>query len=214
MDTNDAHDANATQPLEAFTPAHAHLLAQLSDTEFWSHAADMAQQVSVATQKRRNADSVDDFLLCELEQGWCLLPLASLHEVIVAPTHFTRLPMSPPWVLGLMAWRNEAIAVIHLTEYLLLPPTLQASVASPRSALETSRIAIVSSENIIFGLYVSSIDTGIATTPANAEGAIGLRERVRDPEVVTDIYQKVMILNIEALVARIAQHIGIPSNHE
>lgn len=213
-------DTHTTQPLEPFTPAHAHFLARLSDTEFWSHAADIAQRLSVATQKSQHAESANDYLLCELEQGWCLLPFASLHEVVVVPTHFTRLPLSPSWVLGLMAWRDETIAVIHLTDYLLLPsssspsPVPAASPYAQHPLAERSRIAIVSSGNSTLGLHVASADTAIATTIGNGTATMTIKERVRDHEALLDIYQEVLLLNMEVLVTHITQQIGVTSPHE
>lgn len=211
---------NSTQPLEPFTPAHASFLAQLSNNEFWSHAAEMASRPSVATNNSNSADIANDYLLCELAQGCCLLPFASLHEVMLLPTHFTHLPFTPSWMLGLMAWRDEAVAVVDLPAYLLLPsaqlPLSSASPASPAFPMqaslqplsEDSRIVIVSYEQSILGLQVSPLHTDTALPIVNEEIAIATLERVQYHEVLADVYQGALILNMEALVAHIAQQIG------
>lgn len=218
---------NSTQPLKPFTPAHASFLAQLSDNEFWSHAAEMAYHLSAATDSRNSEEDIaNDYLLCELGQGACLLPLASLHEVMVLPAHFTRLPFTPSWLLGVMAWRDEAIAVVDLTAYLLFPPS-QLSLSSPPPAFSTSplqtssqplaenaRLVIISYENSILALQVAPIHTDTALPAVNEEIAPATLERVQYHEVIADTYQGAFILNMEALVAHIVQQIGTVSPHE
>lgn len=209
-------ETNATQPLEPFTPAHASYLDQLSDSEFWSHAVEMANSLSAITHNRNSEDSANDYLLCELAQGCCLLPLASLYEVIVAPAHFTYLPVTPSWMLGLMAWRDEAIAVVDLAAYLLSPSSQLplSPTASPQPLFENTRIVIVSYETIFLGLQVSLIDRGTALPFINEEITLATLERVQYHEVIADMYQGALILNMEALLAHIARHLGILSSHE
>lgn len=212
---------NSTQPLKPFTPAHASFLARLSDNEFWSHAAEMVYHLPAAIDSRNSEEDIaNDYLLCELAQGYCLLPLASLHEVMALPAHFTHLPFTPSWLLGLMAWRDEAVAVVDLPAYLLFPPSLPP--ASSTSPLETSsphlsenaRIVIVSYDNSVLALQVSPIHADTTLSVVNEEIALATLERVQYHEVIADTYQGAFILNMEALVAHIVQQIGTLSPHE
>lgn len=199
-------EENTTLSLEPFTPAHAHFLAHVSDDEFWSHAAAMALQSPI---QKNGGHSSSGYMLCELVQGHCLLPLASLQEVIAAPARVTQLPMAPSWVVGLIAWRDEAIIVIDLASYLFHSPLLQ--LLSSQSIVDESLIAFVSYGATTLGLLVSSIDTVTTLASTNSEVAVSVLEQVQDREAVMDVYQGALLLNMEILVTHITQRIEMMS---
>jgi len=97
----------------------AQALEQLNEEEFWSHARRLASQAPSAT------GTPQEYLRCELRSGNYLIPLAALHEVVSTtydarkPHAYALLPAAPAWMVGLVAWRGETIAVIDLDAYLL-----------------------------------------------------------------------------------------------
>ena len=96
---------------------YAQFLAQMNDTAFWEYAGMLSQEDVIPP-----ASLDPGLLLCTLEDVSCLLPLHHLRESLSAPHHYTALPMSPSWMLGLMAWRGETIPVLDLSAYLLQHP--------------------------------------------------------------------------------------------
>jgi chemotaxis signal transduction protein len=60
----------------------------------------------------------EEYVTCKLSRGRCLIPQAALYEVVRPPHRFTVLPVTPHWMLGLVAWRGETIAAIDLDAYL------------------------------------------------------------------------------------------------
>src|SRR5256884_762685 len=120
-------------------------LEQLCDDEFWDYARALARRVPVAAQS-------EDYLECALGTGTCLIPLATLDEVVLPPHRLTLLPATPEWMPGIVAWRGEAIAVIDLTLYL----------SGHAIDLSSAILLIANYANIPIGLLVPSIGQ---TTP-------------------------------------------------
>ena len=107
-------------------------LEHLSDEEFWDLAFTQAfstpstrtpfahlspgthamppEQREVATQL-----SPEPSLVCD---GRYAFPLHALYEIISMPQHFTFLPDTPAWMMGLIAWRGRVLATINLHAYL------------------------------------------------------------------------------------------------
>jgi hypothetical protein len=96
---------------------YAQFMAQMNDTAFWEYAGMLSQEDVIPPAALDHG-----LLLCTLEDVSCLLPLHHLREILSAPRHYTALPVSPPWMLGLMAWRGETIPVLDLSAYLLQHP--------------------------------------------------------------------------------------------
>lgn len=106
--------------------AHLERLEQLSDEEYWEYVQNLIQE----TNSRQPAVAVGpanpmppvveavEYLECLLNQGFVLIPLSSIAEVMPPPPRYTPLPDSPPWMYGLAAWLGESIAVIDLEAYL------------------------------------------------------------------------------------------------
>lgn len=92
-------------------------LEQLSDEEFWDYARKLAQQLPAAQP--------EEWVMCRLSRGECLIPLTALYEVVRPPHRLALLPAIPEWMPGVVAWRGETIAVIDLDAYLSgYPPDL------------------------------------------------------------------------------------------
>ncbi len=96
---------------------YAQFLAQLDDAAFWDYAVEMSQE---HTSDVLLQDS--ELLFCTLEDVSCLLPLSYLREILSAPRQYTSLPLTPQWMLGVIAWRGETIPVLDLSAYLVQHP--------------------------------------------------------------------------------------------
>ncbi len=117
-------------------------LDQLSDEQFWEYARTLAKSTSLTPPTQ-------EYLECVLSNGCCLVTLAALEEVVLAPQRFTLLPASPYWMSGLAAWHGETIAVIDLDAYL--------SQHSTSSRATEGMVLIAHSESITLGLLVNAI---------------------------------------------------------
>ena len=104
-------------PAVLLKSTQAQYLAKLDNQQFWRYAQELAQPTSTQTEPTTQQE---EFLECAsgIADGRVILSLASLHEVLPAAPHLTRLPAAPPWMSGLMAWHGEAIAVVDLAAYL------------------------------------------------------------------------------------------------
>ena len=91
-------------------------LELMSEEEFWSFVHERAKSISGIPVERE--DRSHQYLECRLSCGTFLMPLHALCEVLAAPRHFALLPNIPGWMLGIMVWRGQAIAVVDLDAYL------------------------------------------------------------------------------------------------
>src|SRR5437764_15068177 len=90
-------------------------LEQLSDEEFWRYARKLASTINRArTGVIHHAPT--EHLVCKLSRGYCMGPLAALHEVVQPPQGrhktypYTPLRAVPEWMLGRVGWRRHTIA--------------------------------------------------------------------------------------------------------
>ena len=83
----------------------------MTDEEFWTLAREQADAPPVSPHP-------EEYLECSLRRGRCFVPLTALYEVVAPPFHFAMLPATPPWMPGLVSWRNEVIPVACLDTYL------------------------------------------------------------------------------------------------
>ncbi len=91
-------------------------LELMSEEEFWNLVHERAKSISGIPVERE--DRSHQYLECRLSCGTFLMPLHALCEVLAAPRHFALLPNIPGWMLGIMIWRGQAIAVVDLDAYL------------------------------------------------------------------------------------------------
>ena len=134
--------------------AYAEYLEQLSDTEFWKHAYEKAHvpYSTHPTQALISASAQPDdtlaCLTCDLRTARCLLPLTIVREILPSSQRITLLPDVPFWMLGILSWRSETIAVIDLCSYLT---------KSSSPPLQDRLILIVEHDNLSLALCVLSI---------------------------------------------------------
>ena len=95
----------------------AQSLEQMTDEEFWQQARLQATQASSVLSPAEGATS-HQYLACELQRDTCFVPLHAIEAVIPASFPLARLPFSPRWLAGVLAWRGEVVAVVNLDEYL------------------------------------------------------------------------------------------------
>ena len=125
-------------------------LERMADEDFWNYARARADTVPRISSQERNYQ--DQHLECELSRGNCLIPLKAIVEVLPSSQQYTRLPLIPTWMRGLVAWRGEAIPLIDLDMYLF-------GVSSSRLS---GMLLIANYMHITVGLLVPGI--GLTTT--------------------------------------------------
>jgi chemotaxis signal transduction protein len=135
---------------EPASNVYAQFLEQLNNDAFWQLAADIAQANPTAQVP------ADDYLECVLAHGRCLLPLATMREIVSPPYYFSRFPASPPWMVGIGAWRGETIAVIDLDAYLFQRP------ARAPHCVQDGILVVAQINDLTLGLLVT--DVGSVTT--------------------------------------------------
>lgn len=123
----------------------SHTLEQLSDDEFWSLAHSMVEAFTAPAIGLH-----EQYLECHLRQGRCILPLEILREVISPPYHFSIFPTSPPWMLGVRAWREEILPIVDLAAYLS-----HSAADSETASRGVGLLLIAGHKDIVLGLYVT-----------------------------------------------------------
>jgi chemotaxis signal transduction protein len=177
-------------------------LEQMKDEDFWEYARQRARTVP-------EAPSHAEYLECKLSSKSCLIALRDLAEVLPPPHRLARLPGMPAWMVGIIAWRGETIAVVDLDLYLLNRPEADLPPATDGMLL------IASQGGQTFGLLVPTI--GFTSTinfeqitPPSVLTSFALAER---SEFIEGIYLELPILNIPALLTALVQQIGMTANH-
>lgn len=179
-----------------------HDLEQMSDEEFWNYAR---QRALAVPEQPSHAEYVD----CRLSSSTCLVPLGKLAEVLPPPYRLARLPGMPAWMVGIMAWRGETIAVVNLDLY-FSPPQ---SAALP--LLTQGILLVVYAEEQALGLLVPALGMTMAVkleeiTPLAASSHVLL---AKEAGILEGMYADIPILNISALLASLVQQIGMVTAH-
>jgi chemotaxis signal transduction protein len=172
-------------------------LEQMSDEEFWDYARKQADASSRFSSQEKNYQ--DQYLECELSRGNCLIPLKTIVEVVPPPHRFTQLPVTPGWMLGLVAWCGEAIPVIDLDMYLC------GVNASPLNGM----LLVTSHADATVGLLVPGI--GLTTTvqfeQMNPSTKPSMFYTPMRAGVVRGVYAEEPVLDILALLPDVVQQI-------
>jgi len=173
----------------------AQSLEQLSDKEFWSYARKLARLVPANAYP-------EEYLECNFSAGRCLIPLAALYEVAPPPHRFALLPATPGWMLGLVAWLGEAIAVVDLGAYLF-----ECTIESPSEG-----ILLVANS---VGLLVPTIGL---TTIAQIEQKMPLtdapeRHTSLQAGLVNGVYAEAPLLDVPILLADVVEQIRTAVSH-
>lgn len=170
-------------------------LGSMNDEEFWAYARQRARI-------RPEVPSHAEYIECKLNGHACLIALHNLAEVLPPPHRLARLPGMPAWMVGIMAWRGETIAVVNLDLYLLRAQHYDAS------WLIDGMLLIASQAELTVGLLVPTL--GFTSTIAleqivSPNAAIGFTP-VLDPALVAGVYTDIPVLTISTLLTRLAQH--------
>ena len=189
---------------ELFRGSHALFLEHLSDEDFWRYARERAFAALPA-----KAPS-EEYLVCALEQGRCLLPLAALREVIPPPYQFALLPAAPSWMSGVVSWHGETIPVIDLAAYL--------AQKTPQACSKGTLLIVQCDEggNLAIGLHVSaaaSIITFEAERLSPLE-QVTLPYLSKDTQVIKGFYQTDPVLDAPALFTHVLQQIKVTTSYE
>lgn len=177
-------------------------LEQLRDDEFWEYARKLAELTPVVKQS-------EEYLTCILSQGQCLIPLASLREVVRSPHRIAPLPTVPGWMPGVVAWRGETIAVVDLETY-LTGSTLD---TSPDGMLLIAKYA-----DFAIGLHVSAIGMAV---PLSTEGSVPVNEN--HPAIawchpvrrgyIKGIQDQALVLDVDLVLRDMVQEIGSAASY-
>ena len=183
-------------------------LSQLSDEEFWQYARELAYKTPTSSQPEEHVE-------CLLSRDRCLIPIAALYEVIPPPHRFALLPAMPPWMVGVVAWRGETIAVIDLEAYLF---------GSTNHLLHEGTLLVASHAGLPLGLVVPSIGETTAFEDESTidKGAMNCAPTEALPERVSrfggshcalkGVQGDVLLLDIAALLTDVIQRIEIAAS--
>jgi chemotaxis signal transduction protein len=174
----------------------------MSEEEFWECAHQRAHAIP-------ELPSHAEYLECTLDRGTCLIALRDLAEVLPPPHRLARLPGMPVWMVGIMAWRGETLAVVSLDTSLwsAYPPSL------PR--VTDAMVLVAHAGNHTLGLLVPALgftttieDEKISAWPASSDQTSG-----GGTGIVEGMYADVPILNMSALLTSLVQQIGMATAH-
>lgn len=132
--------------------AHVQKLAQLSEEAFWDYAHTLAT-VAPATPEQAPVRKQEEYLECVAASGRFLLPLSALYGIIPPPRQYTNLPGKPAWMIGLAAWRGNAIGVMDLSLY------LTGRAASDQESLPPESLLVAHHGDVSLGMLVRSHGT-------------------------------------------------------
>jgi purine-binding chemotaxis protein CheW len=178
-------------------------LEQLSDQEFWDYAQ------SLATQQNAPPTTSEEALECQTEQGRYLVPLRALREVVSPPHQLTLLPLCPPWMLGITAWRGHVIPVVDLASYFIAYNTNELGTTQHTYPSSNSMLLILDDTNSLLGVLIAvvgSIITLEQTQLASPEQAPPWHPQ-RLITTLLGVYNGSVILNPRVLIAELIQHI-------
>lgn len=138
-------------------------LEQLSDEAFWRLAAEVARPRPQPPQDSASPSTArDEYLICMLAHGYCVLPLVLLREVVPPPYQLTSFPSAPAWMAGVCAWRGEIITVADLDAYLMNSTTrLPAGRVEARHGI----LLVIQHNGVTLGLFVTTVESTIALDP-------------------------------------------------
>jgi hypothetical protein len=190
ISTSFDHSLSGSEPLSNSAADQSRKLEQLRDDEFWEYARKLAELTPVVEQP-------EEYLTCTLSQGQCLIPLASLHEVVRSPHRIAPLPAIPVWMPGVVAWRGETIAVVDLETYLT------------GSTLDISRdymLLIAKYADFAIGLLVSAI--GINENHPAVAWCLPTRT-----EYIKGIQDQALVLDVDLVLRDMVQEIGSAASY-
>jgi purine-binding chemotaxis protein CheW len=179
------------------------LLEQMNDQEFWDYAQ------SLATQQNAPPTSSEDALECQTEQGRYLLPLRALREVVSPPHKLTLLPLCPPWMLGITAWRGHIIPVVDLASYFTTHQTNELDTTQHTHPSSNSMLLILDDTNARLGIQLAAVGSIITLEQRQLASAEQVPSWYPQHLITTllGVYNGSVILNPPALITELTQHI-------
>ncbi len=177
-----------------FNSEYSQNLAQLSDEEFWHYAQELAHTPP------SSEPSPKEYLKCALDKSHCILPLTALREVVTPPRHFTLLPASPPWMLGVTAWRGEPIAVLDLMAYF----------SQSRAVLRSDSLLLIAT-NDYATIGLSAVV--VSSLPSLQAGSVLPLEQTSTHQALSKsgiigLYEDAFVLDIPSFLTTIVQQIN------
>lgn len=201
--------------------AYAEYLEQLSDIEFWNHAyekAYMPRSTHAFHALATVATPPDDTLTCitcELRTAHCLLPLTYVREILPVAQHITRIPTMPSWMLGILSWRGETMAVIDLCSYLT---------KTSSTPLQKCVFLVIQHEHRSLALCVLSVESVAAVVHTHSITPFTLppvTEGGEPPIGIVGVWQQnnadqkqIFVLDMPALFNDVVQCIGKKDSYE
>lgn len=188
-------------------------LEQLSDEEFWDYA-----QI-LATQENSGPTTDEEALECETEHGHYLLPLQTLCEVVPPPHKLTLLPLCPPWLLGITAWRGHVLPVVDLALYFIFQETNELDTTYPRQPAShhaNSMLLILDDGNSLLGIQVMAVGSTITleqTQLASPEETPSWYPR-HMLTMLFGAYNGSVVLNPQVMIAEMIQRIKVSAAYE
>ncbi|GCE47989.1 chemotaxis signal transduction protein [Thermosporothrix hazakensis] len=181
---------------------YAHSLEHISDEEFWQLASEAAQSSPTAVPS-----AAQQYLLCTLRRGPCILPQQPVREVIFPLPACAQLPFSPPWLLGLISWHGETIPVVDLNMYLWRAPASGDARDGSLLVVQKDQLSVgfLVSTVVALTLDAQQILPAGADTPFNHLPPTALK-MVRGVETLLE--EQTLLLDIGALLPEIVQQLS------
>ena len=130
-----------------------------------------------------------------------MIPLKAIVEVLPFSQHYTRLPLIPTWMRGLVAWRSEAIPLIDLDMYL----------CGVNSSRLSGMLLIANYMDITVGLLVPGVGLTTKVQFEQVNPSIGpsvFYTPIR-AGVIRGVYAQEPVLDVAALLPDVVQQIGM-----
>jgi purine-binding chemotaxis protein CheW len=165
-------------------PSQGGLVAVLDPERLFAEEsmAQVLEDASAATdpEDAAGAATFRRFLIFSLKDETYGVDIAAVEEVVALPPNLARLPKAPPYVLGVMSWRGQALPIIDQRRRFDL-----GDAAPNRSA----RVMVMRLEGLAAGFVVDSVTqiravptAQLRPTPELAQEASRLFDHVADTE--------------------------------
>ena len=189
-----------------YSITQAPFLEQLSDQEFWHYAQSLATQ-----QPAPPTIAIEEALECQTEHGRYLLPLRALRGVVLPPHKLTLLPLCPPWMPGITAWRDHVVPIVDLAAYFIAHKTDALAAIPYAYPLSHSTLLILGEGNIMLGIQVALVGSIVileqTQLASSAEAALWYPQHLLTAHL--GVYNGSLLLNPQVLIDGIIQHMKV-----
>ncbi len=147
--------------------------------------------MSERTVKFSKSDDSDGFVTARLSNHWFALPIESVHEVFLL-TRITRVPLSPPGLIGVLNLRGRIVTAIDTRQVL----------GFPKAKSQSDTAIGIERGPELFGLSVDEMGDVLSSSPHERERAPANLDR-RWKDIVTSVQrvedQLVLIVNVDKM---------------